>query len=188
MVKSLPTMQETGFDPWVWKIPLDKGMAMHSSLENSMDRGAGGLQSIGLQRVRHNWATNTHTHMGTPRTQSSWWIKLTIIPFKTGQEGRFCLPLLGKVSDFALLAKVSDFALLASSQVVSLPSSQRLSKTRASWVRHRDGMTHGTADVKKYLWNEQMVACTPGLSYIPRKWQSPRSLGGARAPRCQLKR
>ena len=54
IVKSLPTMQETGFDPWVGKISLDKGMAMHSSLENSMDRGAGGLQSIGSQRVRHS--------------------------------------------------------------------------------------------------------------------------------------
>ena len=54
MVKSLPAMQETGFGPWVGKISLDKGMAMHSSLENSMDRGAGGLQSIGSQRVRHN--------------------------------------------------------------------------------------------------------------------------------------
>ena len=34
----------------------------YSCLENSMDRESGGLQSMGLQRVRHDWVTNTHTH------------------------------------------------------------------------------------------------------------------------------
>ena len=45
-VKNLPTIQET----WVlflnWEDPLEKEMATHSSyscLENSMDRGPGGL-------------------------------------------------------------------------------------------------------------------------------------------------
>ena len=33
----------------------------HSCLENSMDRGACGLQYMGSQRVRHDWATNTFT-------------------------------------------------------------------------------------------------------------------------------
>ena len=32
MVKNLPAMQETWFDPWVRKIPLEKGMATHSSI------------------------------------------------------------------------------------------------------------------------------------------------------------
>ena len=32
-------------------------------LENLMDRGAWGLQSMGPQRVGGNWATNTHTEM-----------------------------------------------------------------------------------------------------------------------------
>ena len=31
---------------------------MYSCLENSMDK-PGGLQSVGLQRVGHSWATNT---------------------------------------------------------------------------------------------------------------------------------
>ena len=31
----------------------------YSCLEKSMDRGAWGLQSVGLQRVGHNWATYT---------------------------------------------------------------------------------------------------------------------------------
>ena len=33
----------------------------YSCLKNSMDRGAGGLQSKGSQKVRHDWATNIFT-------------------------------------------------------------------------------------------------------------------------------
>ena len=33
----------------------------YSCLENSMDRGTDGLQSMGLQRVGHNWSTKTFT-------------------------------------------------------------------------------------------------------------------------------
>ena len=47
-------------------------LLQHSCLENPMDRGAwatgratGGLQSKGLQRVRHNYVTYTHTHTHT---------------------------------------------------------------------------------------------------------------------------
>ena len=32
MVKSLSAVQETLFDPWVWKEPLEKEMATHSSI------------------------------------------------------------------------------------------------------------------------------------------------------------
>ena len=46
-VKNLPAnagdSKRHGFDPWVRKIPLEEGMATHSSilaLENPMDRGA----------------------------------------------------------------------------------------------------------------------------------------------------
>ena len=40
-----------------WEDPLESEMATHfqySCLENSMDRGAWGLQSMGLQKVRHD--------------------------------------------------------------------------------------------------------------------------------------
>ena len=42
MVNNLPAMQETRFDPWVGKIPLEKGNGnplQYSCLENPMDRG-----------------------------------------------------------------------------------------------------------------------------------------------------
>ena len=32
MVKNLPVMWETRFDPWIRKISLEKGMATHSSI------------------------------------------------------------------------------------------------------------------------------------------------------------
>ena len=51
-----------GFDPWVGKIPLEKEMATCSSIlawEIPWTEQPGGLQSMGLQRVGHNWATNT---------------------------------------------------------------------------------------------------------------------------------
>ena len=35
----------------------------YSCLENSKDREPGGLQSMGLQRVGHDWATNTHNKL-----------------------------------------------------------------------------------------------------------------------------
>ena len=43
MVKNLPVMQRPGLDPWVGKIPLEEGIATHSSIlawRIPMDRGA----------------------------------------------------------------------------------------------------------------------------------------------------
>ena len=48
----------------------------YSWLENSMDREPGGLQSMGSQRVRHDWVTNTftfnfHSQFVSPTTHMS---------------------------------------------------------------------------------------------------------------------
>ena len=46
-----------------WEDPLEKGMATHSSIlawKIPRTEEPGGLQSMVLQRVRHDWATNTH--------------------------------------------------------------------------------------------------------------------------------
>ena len=59
-------MQET----WVWspgwEDPLEKGMAPHSSIlawRIPWTEEPGGLQSMGSQRVGHDWAPNTFTFM-----------------------------------------------------------------------------------------------------------------------------
>ena len=52
-------MQETQIWALGWKDPLEEEMATHSSVlawRIPMDRGA--WESMGLQRVGHDWATN----------------------------------------------------------------------------------------------------------------------------------
>ena len=57
MVKSPPAMWETSVQSLGWEDPLDEGVATHSSIlawRISWTEEAGRLQSIVLQRVRHN--------------------------------------------------------------------------------------------------------------------------------------
>ena len=63
-VKNLPAMQETRVRSLGRKDPLEKGMTIHSSIlawRIPWTEDPGWLQSMGSQRVRHDWATNTHT-------------------------------------------------------------------------------------------------------------------------------
>ena len=56
-VKNLPAMQETWIQSLGPEDPLEKLMSTHSSIlawRIPMDRGADGLQFMGLQRVGHN--------------------------------------------------------------------------------------------------------------------------------------
>ena len=62
MIKNLPVMQETQ----VWSLGhedfLEKRMAIHSSIlawRSPWTEEPGGLQSMGPQRVGHDWAVNT---------------------------------------------------------------------------------------------------------------------------------
>ena len=51
-----------GFDPWVGKDLLEEGMPIHSSFHAwriPWTEEPGGLQPIGLQRVRHVWNDST---------------------------------------------------------------------------------------------------------------------------------
>ena len=57
MVKNLSAMKDTlGSIPGLGRSPGEENGSplQYSCLENSMDRGPGGLQSMGSQRVRHN--------------------------------------------------------------------------------------------------------------------------------------
>ena len=60
-VKHLPAMQETQVRSLGWEDPLEKEMATDSSIlawRIPWTEGTGRLQSMGLQRVRHDSATN----------------------------------------------------------------------------------------------------------------------------------
>ena len=57
MVKNLPAMQETRVQSLGQEDPLEKGMAIYSSIlawRIPRTEKLGGLKSVGLQRVRHN--------------------------------------------------------------------------------------------------------------------------------------
>ena len=73
MVKNMPAMQESWIQSLGWEDPLEKAMATHSSnlaWEILWTEEPGRLQSMGSQRVRHNWATNTHI-----RTHKRGWFR-----------------------------------------------------------------------------------------------------------------
>ena len=79
-----------GFNPWVEKIPPGVGNGnplQYSCLENLMYR----LQSMGSQRVGHDWATE-HTH--TPL------VKTGVSSARNNQVSVLCLLLLGLLSSY----------------------------------------------------------------------------------------
>ena len=61
MVKGLPAMREAWIRSLDWEDLLEKGMAIHSSIlagKIPCTKESGGLQSMGLQRIRHGCVTN----------------------------------------------------------------------------------------------------------------------------------
>ena len=62
VVKNLSARREIQVQFLGWEDPLEKGMATHSSIlawRILWPEEPGGLQSMGLQRVGHNWVTDT---------------------------------------------------------------------------------------------------------------------------------
>ena len=58
-------MQETGVQPLGQEDPLEEEMGTHSGIlawRIPWTEEPGRLQSMGLQRVGHNWTGHTHTH------------------------------------------------------------------------------------------------------------------------------
>ena len=77
-VKNLPAMQETQVQSLGREDPLEKGMATHSRIlawKIPWTEEPGGLHSMGLQRVRHNWATNTSGHLLESRGRGRSWLE-----------------------------------------------------------------------------------------------------------------
>ena len=98
-----------GFDPWVGKIPLEEGMAIHSSIlawRIQRTEEPGELHSIGSQRVRHNWSGLTYTQNKCRQKRSYESIASSLVcPLD------FCLPLLA-FSRYDVLCKVPHFTML----------------------------------------------------------------------------
>ena len=63
-VKNPPAMQKASVRSLGWEDPLKEGMAIHSSIlawRIPWTEEPGRLQSMGSQRVGHDWATKHHT-------------------------------------------------------------------------------------------------------------------------------
>ena len=63
-VNNLPAIQETWVQTLGWEDSVEKGMTTQCSIlawKMPWTEEPDGLLSMGLQRVRHNWATNAHT-------------------------------------------------------------------------------------------------------------------------------
>ena len=74
MVKNLPAMQETRVLSLGWEIPLEEGMAIHSSIiawRIPWTEKPGELQSLGSQRIGHDRVTKTHTRRHNKNSGSS---------------------------------------------------------------------------------------------------------------------
>ena len=90
VVKNLPGMQGTWVQSLGWKDPLEKEMATHSSILAwwiPWTEEPGGLQSTGLQRVGHDWATSLHFTLGNlstllARTIFSMWMPPSSLNFR----------------------------------------------------------------------------------------------------------
>ena len=98
-VKNVPSLQDTKVQPLGGEDPLGKGMATHSSIlawRTPRTEEPGGLQSMGLQRVGHDWTNNTLL----PSLHAAL-LLLRISPF----PGCYC----GNKDIRVLLASVQDF-------------------------------------------------------------------------------
>ena len=68
-VKHLPAMEETRVQSLGQEDPLEEGMATHASVlawRIPWTEEPDGLQSMGSQRVKHDWVTNSFTSFLPP--------------------------------------------------------------------------------------------------------------------------
>ena len=104
MVKNLLAMQEAQVRSLGVADTLEKGMAAHSNILTwriPWTEKSGGLQSMGLQRVGHNWATNTFTFwIRSPfshdlEKETYWYYVLSMVKVVciTGETHSCCKPL-----------------------------------------------------------------------------------------------
>ena len=81
LVKNPPTVRETWARSLGWEDPLEKEMASHSSI--LVWRISWSVQSMGSQRIRHDWATFTFTVILRTLGRSSWLMSLGCLCYLT---------------------------------------------------------------------------------------------------------
>ena len=89
MVKNLPAVWENWLQSVGWEDPLEKGMATHSSVpawKIPWTEDPGRLQSMGSQRVRHDWVAATHSLFTSWATREAL-IQCVVCAFLPSQSG-----------------------------------------------------------------------------------------------------
>ena len=85
IVKNMPSIQEIWVQSLGWEDPLEKEMATHTCIlawRAPWREEPGGLQSMGSQRVRHDWVTNTYIlfqYTFPPRFIIGYWIQFSVL-------------------------------------------------------------------------------------------------------------
>ena len=143
-VKNLPLMQETQVWSQGRKDPLEKGTVIHSSIlawRIPWTEEPGGLQSMGSQRLRHDWVTNTHllSTQGDdgprasflPNTTSQ--TQFSIIKYDSGH-----LKKKKKKSFLSLIIKAETFWKKKNNGV----KEARISHNTISWLKPRINVLH----------------------------------------------
>ena len=83
-IKHLPVMQKTWVQSLGWEDSLEKEMATHSSIlawRIPWTEEPSKLQSVGLQRVRHDWATSLSFFL-CKRRRVRWFLQCHIVSDK----------------------------------------------------------------------------------------------------------
>ena len=86
-VKNLPAMQVTWVQSLRWEDPLEEGMATHPHIIASRipwKEEPGELQSIGSQRVGHDWSNWAHTGVRTENKPTS--VSIFLLRFSNYQH------------------------------------------------------------------------------------------------------
>ena len=89
LVKNLPVMQETLFDPWLGTISLEKEMAAHSNMltwEIPWTEEPGGLQSLALQKLDTTEQLNHRHHHTCTHGLLSIFLYLVFTALKVNHE------------------------------------------------------------------------------------------------------
>ena len=92
LVKNLPAMRKTWIQSLAWEDPLEKKKATHSSI--LAWRIPWTVESMGLQRVGHDWATFTFQYYIVAFSQ---WLSHKVFTFNAGESGDMgSIPRLGR--------------------------------------------------------------------------------------------
>ena len=129
LVKNLPTMQETQVQSPVWEDALEKKMTTNSSIlawETPWTEEPGRLQSTGLHRVGHDWATKPprlgyKSYVVVVQLPSHVWLFVT--PWTAAYEASLSLTISQSLTKFMFIAPVMPSSHLSSFCSQSFPAS-----------------------------------------------------------------